>query len=215
MRSRTLPSSLAARVYLLAFDVEKQKLSASQLPLVVRGAVLAELNLRGGLTEEDGKVRASGTMRTGDEVLDDVLRGVSEDRPRSWRSWLRRNARQTLRAVRHQLASTGIISVETEQVLGIFRRVRVTVNDPAPVIALRHVVESAVRGTGRVSPQDATLVALVAIGELRPALSRKDRKTYADRIAELTEQGSVAAPELRKVLRQIKAARTAAQAGGG
>lgn len=215
MRSRALTDSLPTRAFLLAYDVERRKLTGDQLPLVVRGALLADLSLRGCLTEdEEGKVRASGTRRTGDPVMDDVLRTIDEARPRSWRSWVRRGTRQTLVAVREQLAAAGVVSVETERVLGIFRRTRVTVGDPAVVVRQRDSLRAVVAGTGPVSDQDATLVALVAVGEMGATLSRKDRKAHSARISELTELAGAAVPVLPKVLHQIKAARSAARSGG-
>lgn len=208
------PTSLPARIYLLAYDLDRRKLAANELPVLLRGAVLADLNLRGCLTAAGRSVEASATERTGDSVLDAVLRDVSERGPHGWRYWLRRNARQTVRDVQQQLVSAGTITVEHGRVL-FFPTTRITVCDPAEVTALRESVRDAVRGDGSVSPQDATLVALVAVGELGTVLSRKDRRTHSKRIKELTEQGSAAVPALAKVLSQIKAARVAASTGGG
>lgn len=215
MRSRTLPDSLPARVYLLAYDVQRQRLTGDQLALTVRGALLAELSMRDCLTEdEDGKVRASGTLRTGDAVLDGVLPAISESRPRPWRWWLRRDQQQTVCAVRQQLASAGVISVESDRVLGIFPRVRVTASDPATVQAMHDSLRAAVAGSAPVSTADAAAVALAAVGEMSSVLSRKDRKLYAERIKELTEQANAAIPVLSRVLRAVKAARAAARNAG-
>jgi hypothetical protein len=216
MPSRTLPDTLPAKVYLLACDVERHRLRGSNVALVVRGALLAELSLRGCVTEEDGAVRASGTRRTGDPVLDEALRTMGDDRARSWRSWLRRGARPTLAAVRRQLESVDLIRTEPQRILGIFSRTRITVTDPAQVTALRASVRDAVLGDGptsRVSTVDATLIALVAVGELGGVLSRQERRRHSERIAEFTERGGDAIPALKRVLRQIRAARAAASGG--
>jgi hypothetical protein len=216
MPSRTLPDTLPAKIYLLAYDVERQRVRGRNLALVVRGALMAELSLRGCVTEENGAVRASGSRRTGDPVLDEALRTMGDDRARSWRSWLRRSARPTLAAVRRQLVSTGLIRTEPTRVLGIFPRTQVTVTDPAQVAALRDSVRDAVLGNGpvsRVSTTDATLIALVAVGELGTVLSGKERRQRSDRIAEFTERGGDAIPALKRVIRQIKAARAAASGG--
>ena len=85
MGSRKLPGSLPALVYLLACDPERQKLTGTELAVVVRGAALADLNLRGCLVEDGRTLRASGTRRTGDRVLDGVLSEISEARPRGRR----------------------------------------------------------------------------------------------------------------------------------
>ena len=51
----TLPESLPARLYLLAYDTEKNRMTAgSQLGLVLRAAALADLYLTERLTDEAG-----------------------------------------------------------------------------------------------------------------------------------------------------------------
>jgi hypothetical protein len=220
MSSRTELDTLAERVFVMACDVEKRRLSGQYVRLVVRGALLAELSLRGCLVEDGSTVRPSPTKRTGDPLLDDALRAMSEQRPRSWRGWVRRDTNQTVAAVRAKLASAGVIGVEPTRVLGIFPRVRITVADPARVSALRSSVLELVRGNrpvSEVSTQDAMLVSLVATGELNAVLSRHDRRAYADRIKEFDRRGGDTAPALRHVIRSIKAARAAAasNASGG
>jgi hypothetical protein len=217
MPSRTLPASLPARIYLLACDVDKHRLRGANLGVVVRGAALAELNLQGLLTEDGGTVRVSGSRRTGDPVLDGMLRQMSEDRPRNWRGWMRRGGRQTLTAVRQQLVSAGLITTQPGRVLGVFPTTRITVTDPAQAAALRRAIREAATGDGpvsRVSTKDAALVALVAVGELRSVVSRHDCRVHADRIAEFTERAGSAIPALQRVIRQIRSARAAAASGG-
>ncbi len=56
-----LPESLPARLYLLAYDTEKNRMTAgSQLGLVLRAAALADLYLTERLTDEAGKAHAAG-----------------------------------------------------------------------------------------------------------------------------------------------------------
>lgn len=205
MGTLTLPE----RVYLLGQEGREGDLAA-----VVRAAVLAELSLRECLVDEDGKVRPSPTRRTGDPVLDGVLGTMSEDKPRGWRGWMRRGARSTLRAVRDRLAATGVITTEPGRVLGVFPTTKVTA-DPARLAAERASVWNAIRGTGRVSTADATLVALLAVGEVGTVLSRRDRSEHKARIAEFTDSAGAAVPALKHVLRQIRIARAGAYGGGG
>lgn len=201
--------TLAERVYLLGQDGR-----TNDLATVVRGAVLADLSLRGCVVEEDGTVRPSPTARTGDPVLDDVLRSMSEDKARSWRGWMRRGGKSTLAAVRDRLADTGMITTEATRTMGMFPATKVTV-DPARLEQQRSDVWQALRGGGTVSTADATLVALVSVGEVGSVLSRHDRHEYRDRIAEFTERAGAAVPALLHVLRHIKAARAGAYGGGG
>ncbi len=148
MTFRAELDTLAERVFLMACDVERRRLSGRYIKVVVRGALLAELSLRGCLVEDDGTVRPSSTKRTGDRLLDDALRTMSEQRPRSWRGWVRRDNNPTLTAVRAKLAAAGVIGVEPSRLLGIFPSTLITVADPARVAALR----SSVRGTGARTP---------------------------------------------------------------
>lgn len=220
MPTHTPPDTLPAKLYLLACDVDRRRLTqSSDLGYLLRGAVLADLSLRGCLSDDDGTAKVSPTKRSGDPVLDDALRELGESRPRSWRSLVRRGARSTLAAVQDQLVTAGVIAVEPRRVLGVFPgRRRVTVADRAQVTTLRAAVRDAVAGPTPVSavPTDyATLVALATVGELRSAVSRRDARRHADRIEAFTEQGGRAVPALKRVLRQVKAARAAAAAGGG
>lgn len=214
--ARTLPDSLPEQIFLIACDLDRHRLPRGEMPAVVRGALLTDLCLRGCLveSEEDGTVHVSGTRRTGNALLDDALRQMSEQRPHGWRGWIRRDARQTTHAVQQQLATRGLITVEPIRTLGVFPSTRITVHDPAQVTALRDMVRHIVSRDDRVSDEQAALVALLAVGEVRAALSRQDRKNYAARIKALTEQGGAAIPALARVIRQIKAQRAAAASGG-
>jgi hypothetical protein len=207
---------LPEQIFLLACDLDRHRVPRREIAVVVRGALLAELSLRGCLvtSDEDGTVRASGTRRTGNAVLDDALCQMGEQRPRGWHGWIRRDAWQTTCAVQRRLASLGLISVEPSRILGIFPSTRITVHDPAQVTALRDRVRRIVHGDDRVSDHQAALVALVAVGEVRGVLSRQDRKKCGGRIKELTDQGGAAVPALARVVRQIKVQRSAAAGGG-
>src|SRR5205807_555678 len=123
---------LPGRLYLLACDPERNRLRARpEFGVLLRGAVIAELNLRGLLAADEtnrGRVRVVGNKRTGDPLLDAVLRTVEESRPRGWGGWIRRGRHGTVRAVRERLESVGAIRVSG----GRFRR-RVVLTDPSSV----------------------------------------------------------------------------------
>ncbi|HEX5120601.1 MAG TPA: GPP34 family phosphoprotein [Pseudonocardiaceae bacterium] len=201
--------TLAERVYLLGHDGR-----TGDLATVVRAAVLADLSLRECLVEEDGIVRPSSSKRTGDVVLDGVLRSMGEDKPRGWRGWMRKGKNPTLAAVRDRLAAAGMITTESTRIMGLFPTTKVTV-DPAALEQQRSDVWNAIRSDGPVSTVDATLVALVSVGEVGNVLSRQDRHQHSARIDEFTERGGDAVPALKHVLRQIKLARAGAYASGG
>src|ERR1700727_2368107 len=108
----TLPESLPARLYLVAYDTGKNRVTArSQLGLVLRAAALTDLYLAGRVTDENGKVRATGDGRpAGDPLLDEVLQQLAEHRPRSWQGWIA-HGQPTVRTVRAQLEADGCIRV--------------------------------------------------------------------------------------------------------
>ncbi len=212
MSSRT-PATLPAKLYLLAWDPDRQRLSnRDNLGYLLRGAILADLSLRGCVRDEDGNVRASGTKRTGDRVLDDMLREIGADRPRGWGARVRRRAGATLVAVEDQLVAAGVVAVDVRRVLGLFPRRRATVTEPAALRASVREVALGDRPVSSVSDADAALVALVATADLRTVLSRRERKDNAERVAACTERGGKAAPALHKVLRSVRAARASAAA---
>ncbi|HEY0806515.1 MAG TPA: GPP34 family phosphoprotein, partial [Pseudonocardiaceae bacterium] len=160
-RGKTLPVTLC----LLAWDTGKQRFAqGGELRFLLRGAALADLSLRGCVSDDEGKVRPSGTKRTGDRVLDDMLREIGDDRPRTWRAWVHRHAGRTTTAVQDQLASAHIVAVENRRVLGIFPGRRVALIDSAIAEAARAAVRDVVTGAGPVSDRDAALVALVVAG---------------------------------------------------
>ncbi|MBV9451415.1 MAG: GPP34 family phosphoprotein, partial [Streptosporangiaceae bacterium] len=114
----TLPESLPARLYLLAYDTEKNRVTAqSRLGLVLRAAALADLYLAGRVTDENGKVRPSGDRwPTGDPLLDEMLQQLAGHRPRSWQGWIA-HGKPAIRTVRTQLEDGRCIRVEHRMIL--------------------------------------------------------------------------------------------------
>jgi hypothetical protein len=218
MPMRSQPKTLPAKLYLLSVDPDSERLSTSrELGVLLRGAAIADLSMRKFLREEGGKVVASGTRRSGDAVLDDLLREIGEAPPRTWRSWVRRGNRSTMRAVEQQLESAGLITVRDLRVMGIFPARRIGVADTEVAGALRESVRNTLYGNENVADVDkfdAALVLLAAAGGLRGLVGRKDERRYAGRMKELGDRAGGAVPAVLKVIQQVKAARTAAYAGG-
>jgi len=206
----SLAESVPGRLYLLACGPERNRqCGRPEFGALLRGAVIAELNLRGLLVADEtnrGRVRAAGNRRTGDPVLDEVLRQVEESRPRGWAGWLRRGQRRVTRKVRDRLAELEVIRVEQ----GLLRR-RVFLADPAAVAALRDSVRTIALGdepVSRVAVPDAVLVTLLATGQL--ALSRREIRQHKARLAELAERGGELVPALRQAVKRARSARMAA-----
>ena len=211
-----LPDTLPAQIYLLAFDPDARRLTGhSQLGLLVRGAALAELLLRGHLYDEAGmaKVNARQPLPT-DPVLLAVLNEVAESRPRSWQHWVARHAWTTRRAVAHQLAAGEWIELRHRQVLGLLPLTTVVLLQPYVVKQLAHRVHETLRETtpvAEVDARDAALVALAAAGDLFLAIPQVERRAHQQRISDLAEP---AGPVVRAVRKAWQQQQDSAASGG-
>jgi|SRR5437868_73821 len=200
------PDSLPARMFLLAYDLRKQRMTTrgSQLGYVLRAAALTELYLDGRLSEERRRP-VPGTP--GDDPYE-MLAQISTSRPRSWQHWIRKDSQAFVATVRAELQRDGWIRVTRHRTLGLFPRTQVTVKDPRVVKALWGGASSALRGrpVAHVNSYDAAAVALAAAGEMASVLPRPDRRRYRRRIAELTARSGPAAPAVRKLIGAERAA---------
>lgn len=205
------PLSLPARLYLLAWDTTKGRLTGStHLHHLVRAGALTELAQRGLLFDDDGIVTpVDADSRTGDVVLDGLLELVSESLPRGWKQWVTCRARVTLDAVRAQLAAEGYLRAERKRVFGIFPSVEYELDRVPVVDALRADAREVLEGpvpVADVGDREAALVALATAAELRTFASSKERRLHRVRIDQLTERGGAAAPALRKVIQDVRTA---------
>ncbi|MEU4525858.1 GPP34 family phosphoprotein [Amycolatopsis sp. NPDC024027] len=211
--------SLPTRAYLLACDTARNRLpDRERVALLVRAAALTDLVLRGQVTDDGGRPAVTGAGGTGHLVLDDLLAELTAEPHRKWRAWVRRGARGTLHSLEAQLDAAGVIALRTSRVLGLFPRRRPEVREPAAAAALRDEVRAALRGDAPVPADIAALTSLAAAVELGEVLPRAERRRHRDRLTRLEEQAGAAVPALRKVIRELRAARTAAisaASGGG
>ncbi|MCO6009209.1 GPP34 family phosphoprotein [Actinoallomurus purpureus] len=198
-----LPRSLPARLYLLAYDVEKERLTArTQLGLVLRAAALADLYLDQRLTDDDGKVKVIAAKPTGDPVLDAVLRRIAEAKPRSWRRWVNADDRRIVREVRDQLEQDRWIEVKPRRILPD----RVTLRERRQVKRYATEVKAALRPAADADPRTEAALVLAARGELPTVLNRRGRREHARRIEELSDTVWPVARALEKAVRQKHAA---------
>ncbi|MEU5339838.1 GPP34 family phosphoprotein [Streptomyces sp. NPDC020766] len=203
--------SLPARLYLLAWDTTKLKVTdAAHLPHLVRAGALTELAQRGLLADVDGIATPTDPDgRTGDPVLDGLLELVEESRPHRWKTWVGLRARVTLDAVRAQLAADGYLRAEKTRVLGVFPSVEYEIDRIAVVDRLRAEAREVLEGPGpveEVSEQDAALVALGAGAELRTLLSGKEGRQYKQRIEDLVERSGATTPALKTAVQEVRSA---------
>ncbi len=222
-----LPESLPARLYLVSYDLDRQRPTGrAYLGYLLRAAALTDLFLAGHLADVKGKVQvknppttrtttptaarmiqpvpATGRTRAMDPLLEDVLKQVAgSSRPRSWKYWVRKNSRPAVRAVRDQLETAGWIRVEPHRILHLFPADTITVRDPRVVRELRDNAGRVARGSvppAHVDPYDAAVVALAAAARLKTVLTRAQRREHRARITRLTELCGPPPIALRKVI---------------
>ncbi|MGW6454519.1 GOLPH3/VPS74 family protein [Streptomyces sp. NPDC055078] len=198
--------ALAARLYLLAWDTDRMKVTGTtHLADLVRAGALTELAQRGLLSDEDGYARPLPDARTGDPVLDRLLELIEESRPRKWKNWVTYRSSYTLDAVRAQLAETGYLRASS----GLFARTRYDLERPGAVVSLRAEARAVLTGSTPVAEtaeRDAAFVALAAAAELRTFATARERRAYKARIEALTARSGAAAPALKKVIQEVRAA---------
>ncbi len=208
-----IPAGLAARAFLIAYDVERAKLTGANQAELVRAAAMVQLSLAGLLIDENGKALVSG-RRTNDPVLDAVLDRIADSRLRSWKHWVTTDPKSTYRGVRDRLAADRVIRVEEKTLLGVIPRKIVTVRDTRIVRELISGARATVLGGTPVEQLDAgqaALVALVAAVELNTVFNGRERRQHRDRIRRLTERAGPAVTALRRAVEDQHAA-TAASA---
>ncbi|MFI6274348.1 GPP34 family phosphoprotein [Streptomyces sp. NPDC050988] len=203
--------SLPARLYLLAWDTTKLKVTdAAHLPHLVRAGALTELAQRGLLADVDGIATPTDPdAQTGDPVLDGLLELVEESRPHRWKTWVGLRARVTLDAVRAQLAADGYLRAEKTRVLGVFPSVEYEIDRVAVVDGLRAEAREVLEGpvpVEEVPERDAALVALAAGAELRTLLSGKEQRQYKQRIEDLVERSGATTPAVKQAVQEVRSA---------
>ncbi|HEY3262475.1 MAG TPA: GPP34 family phosphoprotein [Pseudonocardiaceae bacterium] len=215
-----LPESLPARLFLLAYDPAKGRLTArGRLGFLLRAAALADLLLGGHIEDAGGRPRADARAPLpADPALAAVLDEIGGSRPRSWQHWIRRHGGATRTAVAEQLAAARWIERQPHKVLGVLPSTRIVLCDQAVVGRLGNRVRAALRaGTpvAEVERRDAAMVALAAAGELSTVLPGPQRREHAQRISAFTEAIGPVVAALRKVLQRFKGSPADGGDGGG
>ncbi|MFV2179140.1 GPP34 family phosphoprotein [Actinomadura sp. LOL_016] len=209
-----IPESLPARMFLLAYDLRKKKMTkrGRHLGYLLRAAALTELYLDGRLGDDEKARPRPGTP--GADPYGLVAQIAAANRPRSWQHWVRKDAKAIVGPVRDELVAEGLVRVRERRVLGLFTVEDVTVKDPRVVKTLWGGASSALRGrpVAHVNSYDAAAIALAAACELSSVLPGADRRRHKRRIEELTARSGPAPRAVRKVL---QAERAAANSDGG
>ncbi|WP_020665990.1 GOLPH3/VPS74 family protein [Amycolatopsis nigrescens] len=208
------PESLPAKVFLLSYDIRRQRLTGrGELGCVLRAAALAELLLHGQLVDDAGKPRATTAPSSEDPLLTAVWEQIAHGSPRSWRRWVGKDQRHAVGLVLDRLAADGTLRVEPRRVLGVFPGRKLTLRQHVFAKRLGEQVTGAVKGAqaaSRVDRDIGVLAALAAAGRLRLVLNTIERRRCKARITEL---GKPAKPVVTALRKTIDAKHAAAAAG--
>ncbi|MFK4086871.1 GPP34 family phosphoprotein [Kribbella sp. NPDC020789] len=198
------PEALAARIFLLAYDPELGRLAArGKLGKVLRAAALIDLQLRGNLADDNGRVKVTKAAPPADEILAGVLADIGTTGSRSWRTWIDRRQRAIVRDVRDELVRTRLIKVEPYRVLGFFPANRITLRQPLIRRQLLQRTTDVLRPSRlvtRVDLRDAAVAAVAATADLRTIITKEQRIRHRDRLAQLAVRVGPAIPALKKSL---------------
>ncbi|MFC3996783.1 GPP34 family phosphoprotein [Nocardiopsis sediminis] len=211
---RTLPQ----RLYLLNFDLDKNKLDSNTALVrgqLMRGAAVAELAIAGLLRDQDGKVvRSAEAAQPDDSFLAEVLDAASSTQPRRWFTVVDRNWHRAEEVVRDQLEEQGAITVERGRALGIFPTRKPSLCDPGQVADLRETTRTTAFLGGDLADvpvEDAVLAVLSADGDVCCTISRKERREHKPALTALREHIDTVLPGWRKAVGlSMTARRTAA-----
>ncbi|WP_433161978.1 GOLPH3/VPS74 family protein [Kribbella sp. CA-247076] len=199
------PDTLAARLFLLAYDPRTGRLTGrwGRLGRILRAAALVDLQLRGNLADDNSRARVTKAAAPADPVLAEVLKDIRRIGPRKWRTWIDRRHGRIVRDVRDELESARLIKVEHYRALGVFPTYRVTLRHP---LVRRQLLRNATdtlrpaRLVTRIDVRDAAVITLAATGDLRTVVTKEQRKRHKDRIAQLAVRVGPVVPALKKAL---------------
>ncbi len=192
------PESLAARIFLLAYDPAKGRLAGrSKLGKVLRAAALIDLQLHGNLADDNGRAQPTKAAPPKDQLLAKILTEIGTTGPRKWRTWIDRRQRAIVRDVRDELARTQLIKVEPRRIFPD----RITLRQP---LVRRQLLQHTTdvlrpsRPVSRVDLRDASLAVLAATADLRPVIPKELRQRHKDRLAQLALRIGPIPPALQK-----------------
>jgi hypothetical protein len=213
--------TLAEQAFLLCYNLDKQRMARTDhVDYLVRAAALVELYQGGQVEDRNGKAGPARGASVRDQALAPVLDEIGQAPNKSWKHWVRHNAKATKRAVRAGLVDKRAVAVEHGRVLLVFPHTTTTVKDTRAVKQVRARVKETLRApSSQLDPAGAALVALAAAVEMGFVLDRRTRREHKARIKQCMEIAGPAATGLRKLIQQrrsgaIAGASAGASAGG-
>jgi len=208
MRTDRLP--LADRLMLLLLSADGKVPSGAYADLLLGGAVLSDLILRGridiagqGESVKAGRVVVRSPAPVGDKLLDTALQALI-DKPGSRPSSVVRTLVKRA-TVLESLAAQKIVTASPHRVLGLFPVTAWPTLDGRPAAQARQELQRVVEGSARPDPETAALILLLSgcrmLHKVLPTEDRKAQRASAKRLA----QDSWAPAKMQKALQDVAA----------
>lgn len=215
MTTSRLP--LAERLMLMLLGADGKVSSAGYADLMLGGAVLSDLILRGridiagqGELVKAGRVVVRSDVPVGDELLDNALQKLIDNPGGRPGAVVRTLVRRT--TVLERLAAQGVVSASAHRVVGLFPVTSWQTLDGRPAIQARQELQHVVDGSARPDPETAALILLLlACRMLHRVLPTDDRKAQRS-IAKHLAQDTWADVRLQKALQEVAAGVSSAMA---
>jgi Golgi phosphoprotein 3 (GPP34) len=206
--------ALSDRAFLIAWNSGKGRMTGgSEHKHLVSAAVLAELWLTGLIRDEKGKAVATPSSKADlSPVQNAMLARIRASKPRAWKYWVKKDAKNTRSAIQDSLERSAAIAVQRRSLLGVSRP-KITVRDPRVVHDLVGHCRRAALGSEpvkQVDPLDAALTAMVSATELNTVFTGRERRTNRVRIADLAARSGPVPKALRGVVTDNQSAAVAA-----
>jgi len=206
---------LHEEIMLLALkDKDGTVASGTWSSLALGGAVLAELMLEKRIeVEEIKKNKYAKVLKgtpVGERVIDECLAKVVEAKKRAQlQTWVSKfgNLKNLKHKVAGQLAKRGILRVDEDKVLGIFKRKLYPEIDPQPERELIDRLRDAIFGdSGEIDPRTVVLLSLANSADiLKLVFDRKQLKNRKARIERIVN-GELTGKATKEAIQAVQAA---------
>ena len=218
---------LAEELLLLAYNDDTGRNQAGFLDLGLAGAVLLDLTLAGRLDLDGKTVVVVDPRPVGHRLLDEAVQRIAADKPRRPKAWIDRMQRGLPRQVLDGLVAAGVLTHDTDRVLGFIPFNRYRPVDATVEVAVRQRLDRAVAMGAVEDARTAALAGLVyALGMEKHAVPGRPRREVRRGLKAIAEgswaaeatAAAVAATQaavMAAVTAAVAASTAAAASGGG
>jgi Golgi phosphoprotein 3 len=195
---------------LIAIDDDKGNITTSadgRIEFGLAGALLAELALQGKLQLVKKKLSLLDSNPTGDEILDELLTKISEERPRKAPSWISSLGNKKLvKRIAGQLATKGIIRIEAKRYLWVIPYEVYPQQNASAKYWVKQQLRSVVMADEQPEQRSVALLSLLKACDLLNLVFTKDERKAARRRVKVLVQGEEFGEAVAQTIEEIEAA---------